>query len=1142
MEVDGSNASGDRCCAPSRWSFSILALVIAVLTMGASDSSASVTESMVRGLAQAEDQDLAGALPRVRAASRAAPRSLALLWLCTELTVEREGVARARAFLDSLSSIVPEGQLDFGRAVVARSTGREAVAAHYLGRAALDPTDPVDRWVLLYERLRLGRAAPESLEAWSDELGAVRARVPSPVLRQFLALRTKLLGVRRGAELSPTWRRDWKLDRPRLAWTEVRALLLAARLKQRQASAAEAERLYRECISLADSVGARRSAGLSRSYLALLLEAQHRYAEAVAVRAPAVEHFAATEDSIAWAYAAMGQGWDLDQVGAHDEAVELSAQARDLWRNSGNRWGEAQTENNLGVAFFHVGDWERASRSYRRGLDLAEARGDAGQRRMLLNNVAVLEDRRGRPDRAVEIYRDLLDLDREQGDGEGELDVLNNLGLACLQLGESEQAREFFRTAVELSESRGRLRLSPTINLAMVLADEAQLDLAAQLLGRARSAARRQGNLDVLSNALAWSGRVAQRQGNLPQARGWLASADSLQRVRGGRGPRVPTLIRLADLQFRLGEVEQALRTTVVAESLAQDLTRLAPAASVACARADLLSRSGRHEEAREWARESVRRWSLARGESGAQVVDRSAEDRALCTAMRVLYESSAASRDPGAQLEELLRLAMDFHTRVERVGVDRREPERASAEVDSLLTVESQLHRRVEELQIQAQAESPAALRLELAEAETALQALRRAVAEVSPDRARHLAPLIPSLERLREAAAGDFTLISYVLGPPRIGPEGVGLLRILIDRDGRLHLDRIAEEDRLRRQIGLWKELLRRPPRSDGEAEAERRLASKVGRALLPPWWTEDEERGTLVIAADGALSDLAFTALRMEGWKGAPRLIEVAAVQRVTSLAAWFAARERPRSERAFDFDLVVCAVDDSLAGTESRASIATVFRRSRRLPPSSFASSDSRPRRWPRSRVLHFDSHGFFDERRAWRSGLYASGREWNASTAKPFLQQADLSRLRIDHDLVTLAACETARREDAVLHSSRESFAQTLLDAGSRAVLATAWSVDDELASWTSARIYRRLAEGESVGAALRQTQLELMRRPATAEPFYWAAWSVMGDGAQRIPLEMRRAPRTAWLWFGLSTILLAIAALLRHRASTTSAG
>jgi tetratricopeptide (TPR) repeat protein len=95
-------------------------------------------------------------------------------------------------------------------------------------------------------------------------------------------------------------------------------------------------------------------------------------------------------------------------------------------------------------------------------------------------------------------------------------------------------------------------------------------------------------------------------------------------------------------------------------------------------------------------------------------------------------------------------------------------------------------------------------------------------------------------------------------------------------------------------------------------------------------------------------------------------------------------------------------------------------------------------------------------------------------------------------------LVVLSACETAlgRRTDG---DEIEGAVRGLLDAGSAAVLATHWAIDDEVSTDLMDRFYERLLAGEAAAEALRRAQLAtLERHPA---PHFWAAFGLTGDPA-----------------------------------------
>jgi len=106
--------------------------------------------------------------------------------------------------------------------------------------------------------------------------------------------------------------------------------------------------------------------------------------------------------------------------------------------------------------------------------------------------------------------------------------------------------------------------------------------------------------------------------------------------------------------------------------------------------------------------------------------------------------------------------------------------------------------------------------------------------------------------------------------------------------------------------------------------------------------------------------------------------------------------------------------------------------------------------------------------------------------------------AEIARLRLrPSSVVVLAGCSTARGERRASEGVI-SVAHGFLAAGAPSVIATLWPINDQAASVFFPRLHKRLAEGFSPAEALRQTQLESIRRgdvPASL----WAAVQDIGS-------------------------------------------
>jgi LPXTG-motif cell wall-anchored protein len=109
-----------------------------------------------------------------------------------------------------------------------------------------------------------------------------------------------------------------------------------------------------------------------------------------------------------------------------------------------------------------------------------------------------------------------------------------------------------------------------------------------------------------------------------------------------------------------------------------------------------------------------------------------------------------------------------------------------------------------------------------------------------------------------------------------------------------------------------------------------------------------------------------------------------------------------------------------------------------------------------------------------------------------------------------------------------------------LSAGVPVVVASMWPVDDRVTAIIMRSFYRHLASGEPVATALRLAQLEASRSSRYAHPFYWAGFTVVGDGSVSVPIETRIWPWNPLLLIVIGLAFLAAAGLLLRRRRARS--
>lgn len=401
------------------------------------------------------------------------------------------------------------------------------------------------------------------------------------------------------------------------------------------------------------------------------------------------------------------------------------------------------------------------------------------------------------------------------------------------------------------------------------------------------------------------------------------------------------------------------------------------------------------------------------------------------------------------------------------------------------------------------------------------------------------HPAPLTAEhVRRKLFETSPNVAVLSYQLG------NQAGFLIVLTaDHSG---LFRVPGWNVIREMVLQWRaEILRQQqePRSSGGSDvlqAYGQIAHRIYTELVEP--AAGLIRGKdLVIVPGKALRDLAFEALVVEPPGGARDygalryLVEEHAIGYAPSISVVAEIeRSRGRSDPTAGMLLVgdpVFGPRDSrsspgkagaaVAATAGSMSQAVRLRAGlHRLP----ATRDevvqvaglAAENRWPtrvlldfdaseqnvkagslsRYRILHFATHATTDSVDGSFSGVVLSMCGGQAGE-DGLLTTAEVTRLRLDADLVVLSGCSTAGGQ-ATEAEGVMGLSRAFLVAGARSVCASLWNVEDTSTQRLMTGFYSHLlSDGLSAPSAMRLAKLGLIR--AGEPPFHWAPFTLVGD-------------------------------------------
>ncbi len=250
---------------------------------------------------------------------------------------------------------------------------------------------------------------------------------------------------------------------------------------------------------------------------------------------------------------------------------------------------------------------------------------------------------------------------------------------------------------------------------------------------------------------------------------------------------------------------------------------------------------------------------------------------------------------------------------------------------------------------------------------------------------------------------------------------------------------------------------------------------FGERLAGLLLPPEIAEalpSVKSSPLVVVHDTASAHWPWEVLSLGGWApaGAVGLSRRYAAEGM-SVAKW---REQRRRAREFNVLLVVNPTGDLPGAVEEGERVAAMLTQLPGAGITAIRGGDAtRARLLAEFRsgdydAIHFAGHAWFDAAAPASSGILCAGGR--------VLSGADLAAMDSVPALVFFNACESGRLR-ATVNPLRQldrsvGFAEAFLRGGVANFIGTWWPVSDHAATAFAAALYRHLARGESIGAAL----------------------------------------------------------------------
>jgi CHAT domain-containing protein/tetratricopeptide (TPR) repeat protein len=851
-------------------------------------------------------------------------------------------------------------------------------------------------------------------------------------------------------------------------------------------------------------------------------------------------------------------------LGDYPAAIQAAEKAISLYKETGDDYWQGILLGNLAYTYRETGDTGSALESSEKALAIARRLQDKYGVAFNLEALATVHLARGELERSFELYYEALDATRLQPYPAVEAAIWSGLGDLYSQLNDEKRAEECFQKALPLTESAsdtaGMLKVQSSLGELYLLQNRPKEALVT--LRKGLEQAEKLGLVREQSILLTGVARGEAALGNsIPARSNFQAAVDGAARI-ANKDAEASALLHFGDFEYRAGDATRARDLYARAFELWTQESNRAQAATALASMARLDSDTGELSKARKEIENALEFFETSRSRLASRDLRTSFfsskhayYDLAVSILMRLHAENRAQGYDAEAfaiaerassrvLLDEIAsgKVPTFAHVPAELLSEQQRDQSHLDALFGRLRTLSDEPSKNAEQM---------AKVRIEIEDQLRASDTLEGRIRAASGDYTAFTGAQAKSPADVLEELGQHSALAKYWVGTSKsylwlISPDGFHSFTIQASREAIGALVTRWLNSLQARSLEIPGESLADRGRRLAIADSlERTTAGNLGKLLLGPL---DGLTGVerIYIVPDGALASIPFAALRIpaSGQAGQAHSSKILLSRfEVLTEPSESILRLLSRSHSQADgtphiavfADAVYSANDPRVEGPhpdnvglkslpgpmglvaeagmaqlprlpasrEEARTIATLNGESHTLVRLGFQAVASAVRGgdWNQYDVVHFGVHALLNPERPAFTGVVLTMVQPDGAAQNGVLWLSDIYTLSMPVKLIVLSGCRTANGHE-IPGEGLEGLSRAFFFAGARSVVGSLWGVEDRETSLLMQRFYRNLIrERESPATALRRAQLTTAREASTSAPFYWAGFTVQGDGA-----------------------------------------
>jgi CHAT domain-containing protein len=825
------------------------------------------------------------------------------------------------------------------------------------------------------------------------------------------------------------------------------------------------------------------------------------------------------------------KGMAYSDVGEYEKALPLLRRGIDLTGAIGDLKQEEIFRGNVSTVHAGLARYDDALAECREALRLARELGLAQDEGRNLGLLANIQTQMANYGEAIDSYMAALANARKNGDRASEAGQLGNLSEVYSALGETDRALQLIGQALGLSvELKNPWIEGGLLEIrGLLLAKLSRYAAAYRSYAAALRLARKIGDKAGEASRLSYIAEVDAQLGRYTAARAHLRNAVQIARGLSARAIEGRILVNLGKVHLHLGDLNSARASYANALDIGDGSGMPEISWRALNGLAQVAESSARMEEAREWNRRAVDAIEVVRGrlslpEEKAGFLETKIQAYKLQIHLLLAGARGTARMTEAFEWAERAQ-ARSFldsiaESRLAVGGISDAELSARQSEVEAQL---AQLQARIYAAYSRPSPDSGLVQRLksELARAQEQYIDLRRDIRRRAPNFAAFRYPEPANFRAAQLLISDNSVILEFTLGPQ-------SSFLFVIGRSEQKVFQLPSQAAIEHRVKGLRQAISAGPSRTGfGNFVLQ---AAELGRQLLGPALPLLAGKRELIIVPDGALRYLPFGALLVPGRAidpnasagQLPYLVREYSIRYAPSISVIAALRARPVREPAPGEKIMLAVGDPLYEGPSATATRGLSYARLAKpgrllqssreveaiagLYPATVvtklmrreANKDTVKANIRGQRIFHFAVHAFVDEDNPEFSGLLLGRTNRSAAADSGMLQVYEILSLKMNADLVVLSGCQTGlgkRLEGEGLVGLTQAF----LYAGARALVVSLWNIHDRSTAELMIHFYQRMREGVKPPDALRAAQVALIQEGEFAHPYFWSAFSVVGD-------------------------------------------